>query len=430
MKRRDFIKLMSFAGVTTVLPNALTVKKAHAAFPYTGLLYINVVAQGGMDTSSFCDPKQRTDVNNWAQNNTIGSSRNTRFAPIANNASFFNKYSGNMLVINGIHGRTNSHVAGLRHQLTGTLANGFPTTEGILSATAGNGIPLAYLSRSRFAETGGGLIKYSRPNAQVIKQVTQPNLLANNNLRLSPTALNLVKQAQYDRSMSSLDKNYLPQMNEKITELIDSQASSSILRQFGNSLPTSFARVDLTGSQYRQVTEADIALHGMKEGVCCSASFDIGSFDTHNNHDARHTPLLAQLTNFVDFIWTKASSFGIDNRLVVTITSDFSRTPSYNGSNGKDHWPVGSAIVMKKNENWTNRVVGATSGKHEAIAINPLTLREDSTNGIVIEPKHVHSMLRRIAGIENSPIVNQFDLEADFIDFLNPNLSTGYPHTT
>lgn len=33
-------------------------------------------------------------------------------------------------------------------------------------------------------------------------------------------------------------------------------------------------------------------------------------------------------------------------------------------SSGKDHWPIGSAILIKQGASWSNRVVGATDAMH------------------------------------------------------------------
>ena len=85
--------------------------------------------------------------------------------------------------------------------------------------------------------------------------------------------------------------------------------------------------------------------------------------------------------------------------------SDFGRTNKYNAEAGKDHWPIGSFIVMEKNQPWTNRVVGETDELHFARKINPLTLQRDDTLGTLVHPKHIHKALRQylgIAGTENS----------------------------
>ena len=98
---------------------------------------------------------------------------------------------------------------------------------------------------------------------------------------------------------------------------------------------------------------------------------------------------------------TKAEELGIAHRLTVVLTSDFGRTPHYNDTEGKDHWPIGSTIVMRKNASWANRTVGATDGGHNALRVNPNSLERDDNNGTIIYPKHVHKALQRHLEIES-----------------------------
>ena len=154
-----------------------------------------------------------------------------------------------------------------------------------------------------------------------------------------------------------------------------------------------------------------------KTGVAVSADLWLGGFDTHDTHDADQGALMANLTDSVDYLWDYAEVHGVADRLVVVMGSDFGRTNLYNSQDGKDHWPIGSYLVMEKNQPWTNRVVGKTDDLHFAHRINPTTLERDDANGTIIYPKHVHKALRRYLGIENSagalrfPFSNTEDFE-------------------
>ena len=92
----------------------------------------------------------------------------------------------------------------------------------------------------------------------------------------------------------------------------------------------------------------------------------------------------------------------VEQLLVVVMGSDFGRTNSYNSQRGKDHWPIGSYIIMEKNQTWTNRVVGLTDELHFPYRLDPHNLSRNDQDGTIIYPKHVHKALRRYLGIENS----------------------------
>ena len=68
----------------------------------------------------------------------------------------------------------------------------------------------------------------------------------------------------------------------------------------------------------------------------------------------------------VDYLWDYTEVHGVANRMVVVMGSDFGRTNKYSAQGGKDHWPIGSFIVMEKNQHWANRVVGETDELHFA----------------------------------------------------------------
>ena len=145
-----------------------------------------------------------------------------------------------------------------------------------------------------------------------------------------------------------------------------------------------------------------------KTGVAVSADLWLGGFDTHATHDPDQGWLLGNLTDSVDYLWEYAEQHGVADRMVVVMGSDFGRTNSYNSQGGKDHWPIGSYVIMEKGQRWTNRVVGETDGLHFAQRINPRTLAGDDANGTILYPKHVHKALRRYLGIEDSPGAQRF----------------------
>jgi uncharacterized protein (DUF1501 family) len=109
----------------------------------------------------------------------------------------------------------------------------------------------------------------------------------------------------------------------------------------------------------------------------------------------------------IDLFWTHAEEAGVADRITLVIGSDFGRTPQYNADDGKDHWPIGSVIVMERNAAWGNRVAGLTDEGHNALKVQPTTLKQDR-NGTLIYPKHVHKALRRHLGLGSTTIASGF----------------------
>lgn len=84
--------------------------------------------------------------------------------------------------------------------------------------------------------------------------------------------------------------------------------------------------------------------------------------------------------------------------MVFVVGSNSGRTNRYNADGGKDQWPIGSLIVMEKNQSWTNRVVGETEELCFARKINPRTLQRADSGGMLTHPRHVRKALRRYLG--------------------------------
>ena len=130
------------------------------------------------------------------------------------------------------------------------------------------------------------------------------------------------------------------------------------------------------------------------------------------------------MTRLLDYLWTKADSMGMSERLIVHVTSDVGRTPNYNSTNGKDHWSLGSDFIMAKNAQWANRIVGISGAGHERVKINPNTLLPDQ-NGIYLQTKHVHAELRKLLGIDTHALAQRYDLKAESMALFNPAVSSG-----
>ncbi len=185
-------------------------------------------------------------------------------------------------------------------------------------------------------------------------------------------------------------------------------------------LPGVFNQPQLGPFGLNLLKQVQISTLAFRAGVASAADLFLVGFDTHNDHDAMHGPLLGHLTDAIDYLWTYAEAQGVADRLTVMIASDFGRTPEYNGTNGKDHWPIGSVILMEKNPSWGNRVIGLTDAGHNSLKINPNTLQRDEANGTVIYPKHIHKALRNYLGLADDTRVEGFAFNnTENINFFN-----------
>ena len=418
MKRRTLLQGLVAAGAGVAAPG-FRLPLVHAA-DYRGKLFVFVQADGGWDPTSFCDPKANTPgepvINHWAQRDEVRQAGRIPYAPFARNQAFFEKYHRRMLVINGVDAQTNSHTVGIVHNWSGRNSEGYPTTTALLAAHFASDLPVPYLSFGGFSATSG-LTRFTRiDNADLLRDIANPADSANDDRRyfseMDWSALESYRAATAERLAST--PNLLPG-DVRHRAFYRSAFSTEGLKAYADAIPPEDEleqQQEHAGQNgnYRSSLrrQAQLTVLAFKTGVAVSADLWLGGFDTHSYHDPDHEWLLGNLTDSVDYLWGYAERHGVANRMVVVIGSDFGRTNFYNAQSGKDHWPIGSFVVMEKNQRWMGRAVGETDGLHFAQRINPRTLRRDDKSGTIIYPKHVHKALRRYLGIENTPGARRF----------------------
>ena len=401
MRRRTLLKGMLAAG--GAVPG-FRLPLVNAA-GHRGKLFVFVQADGGWDPTSFCDPKANTPgepvINHWAERDDIRQAGNIAYAPFADNVAFFEKYHRRMLVINGVDAQTNSHTVGIVHNWSGRNSEGYPTLSALLAARYAPDLPVSYLSFGGYSKTGG-IARYTRiDEAEQLRIIADP--AGRDFSEAEWEALESYRAATAERLAAA--PGLLP-AEASNRAFYRSAFATEGLKAYADVIPPEdeLEQPEQRG-HYRSTLrrQAQLTVLAFKTGVAVSADFWLGGFDTHANHDPDHHWLLGNLSGAVDYLWDYAERHDVADRMVVVMGSDFGRTNVYNASAGKDHWPIGSYVVMEKNQLWTNRVVGETDELHFAQRVNPATQRRDDAGGAIIYPKHVHKALRRYFGIEDSP---------------------------
>jgi uncharacterized protein (DUF1501 family) len=420
MQRRELLKLAGAAGV--MIPHWALLPEASAQTgPYTGRILINIHADGGLDQSSWTDPREKdATLNNYAAAGTpAGVAGNIRYAPMGNNKAFFDAHFRQTLVINGVHSETNGHDEGTRAHATGRLDMGYPNVAELFAFTFGRGMPMPWLNSGGFRVSAGLVPPTPVPNENAWRALTQPNAASATNDFMKQTDLIRTQMARAER-MKALQArgDLLPRSRNTVEEFLGASDSRALLQRVSQVTPATFDTF----------TQAHIGLIAAQAGITSTIQLATGGFDAHDNIDANYASALPRLTDLVDYIWQKSADLGLANRVFLRVYSEFGRTP-LNTGNGKDHWEVGSQILMEANPTWGNRVFGASGPKHEQQRINVTSGAVDPAAGIVIKPRHIHAALRRYLNIETTD--PRFNLKVpanEMFDFFNAGVITGYPN--
>ena len=67
---------------------------------------------------------------------------------------------------------------------------------------------------------------------------------------------------------------------------------------------------------------------------------------------------------------------GLHKDIVVTILTEFDRTPKINGNGGRDHWPRTNSVLMGGGNIKGGQVYGSTNDAGDAIQDNPVTMND------------------------------------------------------
>lgn len=418
MKRRDFLYKLSMAAGLGAIPG-LSLSSAFAQTSFAGKLLFCLQLDGGMDVTSFCDPKMNVageeEINIWARSDEIRSAGNISYAPFASNQALFDKYYQDMLVINGVDAQTNSHSVGVVHNWSGRNSEGFPSLTALYAASNASQLPLSYLNFGGFGATQE-IIRSSR-----ISEISEiRNILFPNNDQWNPgiqyrrtSDFARIRAAQIQSAQRlAAESDLIAGNRENRQYFAEALGQVDNLGDFAASIPSDDqlqAQRTLSQSMYSNLhQQIQISLLAMKAGVTVAVDLYEGGYDTHQDHDADHTLLLNNLSDAIDYFWTYAEELGLADRVVLVMGSDFGRTPHYNASNGKDHWPIGSYVIMERNVNFTNRVFGETDAGHNAYPVNLVTGVQDYIDGVRIHPKHVHKALRQYLGIYDNEYSSTF----------------------
>lgn len=424
MKRRDFLRMTASAGGLLLCGNT---RLALAQQAFGGPYWLFIEARGGWDPTSFCDPKGfglgvNGDINNYDPND-IGQIGNIRYAPppdsFANNTTlfsnqdFFQAHFQRLLVINGINYGTNSHEVGRTASWTGSRARNYPSIGALIASEEASDLPIPMVAnRSTESSKTNGLVPRTivrGTDLNAIREIAFPNRTNVNqgNQYHSNAVRNLIESTSAARRQRQLAEQRLLRLQRALA-LHDAARNRDVsaLQDFvanlnATSVPNAY--VNSRSNARSLFNQAQTAFAAFEAGAAATAQIDIGGFDTHDDHDARHYPRLMDYLAAVDNIIDDAMARGIGDNLVIVMGSDFGRTNKYNNDNGKDHWSHTSMMVWGAPALLQgNRVVGATDDLQRSLKVNPVTLALDN-NGIEITPEYMHQALRSLAGIDMNP---------------------------
>ena len=413
LSRRGLLKFaVSGAAVSTAV-SSMRLWGSELDTTYSGRLLVTLELEGGVDVTQLCDPKVNMPgerkINHWADSAEPGQVGNISYAPIANNAQLFERFGADTLVINGVDTQTNVHNTGKLFTFTGSNAEGYPSLSALFAAAQAPDQPLAYSVFGGTSRTAN-LVSLNRfgNDLSVMNELARPHSSRYSGELLRPLSDLERSQTVVQSALNRLLAQPQLSVRQRLSMLRyeESQATRESLRHLAELipeqdelLPDEWIQLHV-GEQAHSTLKRQMqgALMVLQSGLSSAVDLSLTGFDSHVEHDAWSETLLSHLADALNFFWDEAEKAGLADRILLVVGSDFGRTNFYNDGNGKDHWPVGSYMIMERGAPWGDRVVGLSDELHFAQPINPATLKYDRS-GIIPTPAHVHQSIRDYLGL-------------------------------
>ncbi|MFT4624858.1 MAG: hypothetical protein ACI8PZ_003521 [Myxococcota bacterium] len=397
---------------------ALTVLPARAATA-DGKRLVVVFARGGWDPTYVLDPKWGIDGIEGPELDsaeadsldrevlaTFGSTTittNARRRPRV--TTFFERWGGRTLVVNGISTGSVAHDPCRLRLLTGTTDDASADVATLVGAELGSQRALGSIDLSGLSYTGTLSATAGRLGAQnQLKVLVDPTITFH-----APPG----SDRQYPL--------YLPEVDDEAALLDHLRARATVAREgwadagandavFDDWL-TSLDRAERfraegaellegvelgTTATLRQQVDVGVAL--LARGTCQAVTLKSpGDWDTHADNALQHG-LYDKLFDGLDHLATSLEAEGLLEHTTVAVLSEMGRTPRRNGAFGKDHWAHTSALFFGADV-VGGRTAGGTTESLESLPQDPDTGRLDD-RGLVLRYDHLAAGLLELMGLD------------------------------
>jgi len=408
INRRDLMKYAGAAGALGLLASSTRGLRA-APSPQKKRL-VMVMAQGGWDTTYALDPKTqspRVDVpqGTGEQITRFGADLDIQTGPTRPNVSaFFTKYASQAAVVRGISVGSVAHRECVKRMATGTRNETNPDLAAIVAHDHGNDLPLPYLILGDTAFAGEYAVSSGRVGAtnQILALIDPAQ--AYETAGKKPYATSAAEDAILTRyATATKNRVQATRGSQGYNKRRVDDFVASIER--GKKLAEAKAGFGTRGRTLAIANQVDLALDALEQDITQSVMLNTrlgwDTHDTNTDQGALYETTFGALTTLLDEMTIRpgreAGSKMIDDTVVVCF-SEFSRTPKLNENQGKDHWPITSAIVMGAGVKG-GRSFGATTDAVETTPIDFAT-GAASAGGRVLTSSHFAAGLLSLCGID------------------------------
>jgi hypothetical protein len=348
-----------------------------------------VMVEGGWDVTYCMDPKQGLDTVDGPEINENRSIPDDREAvqtihgiPVMVNdhkrpsvRTFFEAYGDRVAVINGLWVGAIAHATARIRILNGTALERDPSWAAIAGAAHGVDLPLGSVDLSggsyvgNLAASAGQLGAQAQLKALLVESSEFPPIAGwedRPGFRLDNTDRDALLAHLHARN--DVVRGAMPRDDHFFADRAEALERAHRFRNQGADAVSELS-LGIVPSFKDQIA---LGVQLLETDLCSAVTIDSGqTWDTHRDNVLQHNSLnglfggLMTLSRLLDErnMW--------DDTLVAVI-SEMTRTPTFNSTLGKDHWPHTSCMLMGRDV-IGGRVYGGTDDRVESLTIDPVT---------------------------------------------------------
>lgn len=436
MDRRRFIETLGAAGLMAALgPNGRPARAAQATPSHNLPLFVHALAQGAWDVTLFLDPKtdgQRLYPGNLFSESDLVQTGAFSLGPVSTGAlQFFARYAPKILLINGIYAETIDHNTGQQLAMSGSSQQGFPCFSALTAAMAGPTLGLPFVSGGSYDETAKTVAK----TLAVPSVVTAMQSVGNTSASAYSTAdITVITNAVAARLARKQAAAATSNRHQQIGLLNQARQGWSAFPGVLQTLADLQANVPITdgvvggpgadtSTNNPMLLSIQLGLAGYVNNATISINLNVAGFDTHTDLYPAQVSTIDTYFVGLDYLMRAAAHLNISDRIFLTGGSDFARSPHIinpGADYGRDHW-LGTTSVLAMGPGITgNRVIGKSTDGYgdpddtkalQAMPLDAKTLQPTTGTGVTLTRAYIHSEMRRLAGLQQSPLNAQFPLD-------------------
>ncbi|MBX2800992.1 MAG: DUF1501 domain-containing protein [Myxococcales bacterium] len=369
----------------------------------TGRRFLVVNASGGWDPLCVFSPlfgRKYIDMEPLAEAWTIGGLSLVDHPGRPSVRQFFTRHHQRALVLNGVGVRSVNHETCAAVVLTGSTSDEKADWATLLAhgARGEYDLPHVVLSGPVFPGPYGVIV--SRAEG-ALAPLVRGDLLQNAEPASAPLPAAVGRRVDrfVDQRVAAVNEGF--DGHVVATDLAESwQRARRLLDDAGS--------FEIQAS-YTLATRGRTAIRALSSGLCRCATVDTGFiWDTHQDNAEQiglFESFFAELDALVDLLDATPGPTGapLSDDTVLVVLSEMARTPIYNGTGGRDHWPYTSMMLLGNGISG-DRVAGAYDDGFIGIGVDPATGELDP-NRVGITAEEVGATLLALGDVDPGTVL-------------------------